>query len=184
MGTNRVRRGGSWNNKARNVRAAYRNYNDPGNRNNNLGFRCARAHAWSGCSLPETGSYPVRFARQTAIGLRCASIQWEKTHRNSLFFRNVMILEEKISHPLVTGCPPDWASGWGQDEHGIWLALTVEHVEQRMRWIPPGQFMMGSPETEAGRSGRETATPGYAHARVLAVRYAGHATSLGSRDGE
>ena len=57
MGTNRVIRGGSWNNNARNVRAAYRNNREPDNRNNNLGFRCARAHAWSGCSLPE----PVLF---------------------------------------------------------------------------------------------------------------------------
>ncbi len=67
-----------------------------------------------------------------------------------------MILEEKISHPLVTGCPPDWASGWGQDEYGIWVVFRFREVEQRMRWIPPGQFMMGSPESEAGRYGRET----------------------------
>ncbi len=37
----RVIWGGSWNNDARNVRAAYRNHNEPSNRNNNLGFRCA-----------------------------------------------------------------------------------------------------------------------------------------------
>jgi len=39
-----VHRGGSWNNTtAINVRAAYRNDNPPTNRNNNIGFRCARA---------------------------------------------------------------------------------------------------------------------------------------------
>ena len=32
-------RGGSWNNDQDNARAAYRNHNHPGNRNNNLGFR-------------------------------------------------------------------------------------------------------------------------------------------------
>jgi Sulfatase-modifying factor enzyme 1 len=37
----RVIRGGSWNNDAQNLRAAYRNHNEPTNRNNNLGFRCA-----------------------------------------------------------------------------------------------------------------------------------------------
>lgn len=33
-------RGGSWNNHAKNARASNRNRNQPGNRNNNNGFRC------------------------------------------------------------------------------------------------------------------------------------------------
>ena len=43
MGSNRVIRGGSWNNDARNARVSNRNNNDPDNRNNNLGFRLARS---------------------------------------------------------------------------------------------------------------------------------------------
>ncbi|MBF0631361.1 MAG: SUMF1/EgtB/PvdO family nonheme iron enzyme [Magnetococcales bacterium] len=43
-GGNRVIRGGSWNDNARNVRAAYRNRHPSDNRNDDLGFRCARAH--------------------------------------------------------------------------------------------------------------------------------------------
>jgi Sulfatase-modifying factor enzyme 1 len=50
---NRVIRGGSWNDNARNVRAAYRNHNDPTDRNDNIGFRCARAHERVGGSAPE-----------------------------------------------------------------------------------------------------------------------------------
>ena len=38
-GSNRVNRGGSWNNNASNSRSANRNNNSPDNRNNNLGFR-------------------------------------------------------------------------------------------------------------------------------------------------
>jgi hypothetical protein len=38
-GDNRVNRGGSWNNNARNCRVSNRNNNTPDNRNNNLGFR-------------------------------------------------------------------------------------------------------------------------------------------------
>ncbi|MFM7439425.1 MAG: formylglycine-generating enzyme family protein [Snowella sp.] len=56
------KRGGSWNNNPRNCRSAYRNYNTPDNRNNNIGFRvvCAvralfdtRADGWEfiGCVL-------------------------------------------------------------------------------------------------------------------------------------
>jgi formylglycine-generating enzyme required for sulfatase activity len=46
-------------------------------------------------------------------------------------------------HPLSRGRAPAWASAWGQDEHGLYADLTVGEVVQRMRWCPPGQFMMG-----------------------------------------
>lgn len=43
----RVARGGSWNNNARNARAAIRNNNTPGNRNNNFGFRLASTPSYA-----------------------------------------------------------------------------------------------------------------------------------------
>jgi len=52
-GTNRVLRGGSWNSNARNVRAAQRNANDPGNRNSNIGFRLAREQQRAGWLAPD-----------------------------------------------------------------------------------------------------------------------------------
>jgi formylglycine-generating enzyme required for sulfatase activity len=54
-------------------------------------------------------------------------------------------------HPLATGCPPRWASGWGQDRYGVFVEFTLQEVTQRLRWIPPGRFWMGSPEDEPGR---------------------------------
>lgn len=51
-------------------------------------------------------------------------------------------------HPLVDGCPPDWASEWGEDRYGVFVAFTLGDVTQRMRWIPPGRFWMGAPEEE------------------------------------
>jgi len=44
ISSNRVLRGGSWINNGRNVRSAYRNMNEPGKRNDNIGFRLALAH--------------------------------------------------------------------------------------------------------------------------------------------
>jgi formylglycine-generating enzyme required for sulfatase activity len=58
-------------------------------------------------------------------------------------------------HPLAQGIPPVWASGWGQDQYGVFAELSVAEVTQRLRWIPPGRFMMGSPEDEPGRYGDE-----------------------------
>ena len=41
----RVLRGGSWINNRNNCRAAYRNRNEPNNRNDNIGFRlCLSSH--------------------------------------------------------------------------------------------------------------------------------------------
>jgi formylglycine-generating enzyme required for sulfatase activity len=54
-------------------------------------------------------------------------------------------------HPLINGCPPVWASAWGQDRYGPWCAFQLGEVEQRLRWMPPGRFRMGSPADEAGR---------------------------------
>ncbi len=52
---------------------------------------------------------------------------------------------------LDAGHWPAWATGAGRDRYGLWASFAVEGVEQTMRWIPPGRFWMGSPETEAGR---------------------------------
>jgi formylglycine-generating enzyme required for sulfatase activity len=43
-----VLRGGSWANDGRNARSANRNHDDPANRNDNLGFRLARAQDLTG----------------------------------------------------------------------------------------------------------------------------------------
>ena len=48
-------------------------------------------------------------------------------------------------HPLDTGCPPEWASAWGHDQFGVFVEFRVGDIDQRMRWIRPGTFLMGSP---------------------------------------
>jgi formylglycine-generating enzyme len=44
--------------------------------------------------------------------------------------------------------PPLWASAYGDDTFGLWAELEIADVVQRMRWIEPGEFLMGSPESE------------------------------------
>jgi sulfatase modifying factor 1 len=52
--------------------------------------------------------------------------------------------------------PAWWASDWGEDEFGLWMALTYKGVRQAFRWIVPGTFLMGSPGDEPERLDRET----------------------------
>ncbi len=52
---------------------------------------------------------------------------------------------------LGRGFAPPWACAWGQDEYGVYACFRVGDVEQRMRWVAPGEFLMGSPKEEAGR---------------------------------
>ena len=73
-GEGRVLRGGSWNNNGRNVRSAQRNNNTPDNRNNNIGFRLARAQCDAGWRRTDPAcirSVSICWsARQKAIGPR------------------------------------------------------------------------------------------------------------------
>ena len=61
------------------------------------------------------------------------------------------------SHPLASGAPPDWATSWGEDVYGVFAGLAVGSgdLEYIFRWIPPGVFWMGSPESEVGRHANE-----------------------------
>ena len=61
--------------------------------------------------------------------------------------------------PLPPQFPCDWAVAYGEDAHGLWQAFEVAGVRQVMRWIPPGSFTMGSPDTEPGRWDEETEHP-------------------------
>ena len=72
-----------------------------------------------------------------------------------------------IERDFWDGEPPDWAADWGIDEFGLWVELCVSQVmtshvgsldelpdtsvKQRLRWIPAGKFVMGSPQDEPGR---------------------------------
>ena len=58
--------------------------------------------------------------------------------------------------PDPTEFPADWAVAWGEDHYGLWQAFEIQGVRQLMRWIRPGDFMMGSPDEEPQRDDDET----------------------------
>ncbi|MCB1949914.1 MAG: formylglycine-generating enzyme family protein [Nitrosomonas sp.] len=51
--------------------------------------------------------------------------------------------------------PEAWASDWGEDEFGLWMAFTYKGVRQAFRWCEPGVFLMGSPTDEPERDDDE-----------------------------
>ncbi len=57
-------------------------------------------------------------------------------------------------HPLSPPIfPATWASEWGEDQYGLWMAFSYQGNRHAFRWIPPGAFYFG--RDEAIREGDE-----------------------------
>ena len=157
----RVLRGGSWYFGARFVRPACRFWRDAGIRHHDTGFRCARgqdgaepAGGWRGRDAERRTADPRPGGAGTrALQAGGPAVPWPGP--GPFIIRSDC---EQVSFaPLVK---PDWASAIGRDRFGLWAAFEVgdgpaEPISQRMRWIPPGRFRMGSPQTEAKRISNE-----------------------------
>jgi formylglycine-generating enzyme required for sulfatase activity len=57
---------------------------------------------------------------------------------------------------LVGPGRPAWATAAGRDEFGLWSEMTIKGITQRLRYVPAGTFLMGSPESEYGHERDET----------------------------
>lgn len=127
-GTGRVIRGGSWFEHARLVRAASRRWGRPGDRRSSLGFRLSRGPDSRAEHKKRSSSEQARRGTSLRAGAR---------HSNAWL--------ERLP----------WAADGGEDRYGRWVLFGAGGVGQRMRWIVPGTFLMGSPDNEAGRRDRE-----------------------------
>ncbi len=63
----------------------------------------------------------------------------------------ILVVTDRTRATLGRIARPRWAQAIGRDRYGLWATLAVGPARQRMRWIPPGRFWMGSPEGEPGR---------------------------------
>lgn len=52
---------------------------------------------------------------------------------------------------MIPCFPPSWADVFGEDDCGVFAECEVRGVRFVWRWIPPGRFIMGSPDSEMGR---------------------------------
>ena len=62
--------------------------------------------------------------------------------------REIRINTLEEQHLIRPFSCPDWATAIGRDRHGIFTEIHVRGVSFVLRWIPPGQFKMGSPGNE------------------------------------
>ncbi len=170
-GAERVVRGGSWYDVARNCRCACRGQDDPGFRGFNLGFRPARVQsreqgqAGAESALPASGRQAERRLTlvpadvAAALTLRGEVQQGECPHPETPAFAMNTDCARLVFQRLLR---PAWARAMGRDRCGLWAEISLDAsdgtlVRQRLRWIPPGPLRMGSPDNEPGR--RDTEGP-------------------------
>ena len=97
----------------------------------------------NGLSMNAVGS-PI--AELKGIESALLAVEYER----SLFTQNDLAIDLSTwPKPSVNSSPkPSWATRSGIDSYGLWAEVDIEEVSFRMRFIKPGTFMMGSPDSD------------------------------------
>jgi formylglycine-generating enzyme required for sulfatase activity len=159
----RVLRGGSWIDDARFVRAACRLGYHPALRLVVVGFRCVRVHTSDrrGAAAPGDRGDAQQAERRAAarsIGDAAAVRLTPEKPAASVelpLVGRLRIISDSAELEFAQIGRPVWASAMGCDQFGLFAEFKIDDVIQRLRWMPPGRFMMGSPEDEKGRFSSE-----------------------------
>ena len=180
-GRYRVLRGGSWNNNAQVARSACRINFGPGDRSGSIGFRCAQVQGAAEPTRADGGRRRRLHPTSGGAGARVL-IQPHQASTTPLPEGAAVRVESDVDVLELTRITkPEWASAMGRDRCGLWAEFTLEipatrkskkgskrpkisdsptapeadFVTQRMRWIPPGRFLMGSTESDDQASSSE-----------------------------
>jgi formylglycine-generating enzyme required for sulfatase activity len=156
-GAYRALRGGAWDYSARGVRSAGRLAFGPVSRFDNVGFRCARVRPGAEPADLGLSAQPERALTPGRRGGAGEFSPDPAKGESSVDLPKGGAFVVRSDCEIMTFAPmtrPSWASAMGRDKFGLWVELTLGEVSQRMRWIGPGRFMMGSPGDEPGRLGR------------------------------
>ena len=163
-GVRRVVRGGSWSDVARYARSAFRGWRPPDDRLGHLGFRCSRVpvsragQAGAPLVIPASVRPAERAAAPGSSSGAGVLLTMDQGRESAcpLPSRPVFQVEsdrERLTFQRLTR--PAWAAAMGRDGFGLWAEIEVGGVRQRLRWISPGRFRMGSPMDEPGRFDKE-----------------------------
>lgn len=153
----RVIRGGSWNYSARFVRAACRLWITPDYRLDYLGFRCVEFESSGPVPRGQRAGRASPRQAEPREDHEPASGGWldlseRKRAAISLPRADALRLTSDVDVvDLRRFTKPVWATAIGRDRHGLWCRTDVHGVSLELRWIPPGRFVMGSPDSEEGR---------------------------------
>jgi formylglycine-generating enzyme required for sulfatase activity len=160
-GTDRVLRGGSWFDPARDLRSACRLGDGPGYRDFHLGFRLLSSAqgaepseramlpvAQQGTELARIGSAEPAYEFLRSVDLDSTGENSPEEEFSSMEFQSyssIRVVSDQEGYQFDRLEKPAWALDFDSDEFGLYATFKVKSVRQRMRWIPPGRFMMGSP---------------------------------------
>jgi formylglycine-generating enzyme required for sulfatase activity len=177
-GTSRVVRGGCWLDPARNLRSAFRLGFAPGARYFYLGFRLLSSAL--GAEPSERAMLPV--AEQGTEGARIGSAEPAYEFLRSVdldatgdstpeeefseldvnAYSSIRVVSDQEGYQFDRLEKPSWAVDFGSDSYGLYSVFEVAPekkgapVLQKMRWIPPGRFLMGSAEGRDYGRGNES----------------------------
>ena len=180
-GHSRLLRGGGWRSDAHVARSACRNVSVPDDRDFSNGFRCAQVQG-AAAPIREDGGRRRRLQPTSGGAAARILIQPHRASTTPLPQGSAVRVESDVDLLELTRITkPQWANAMGRDRHGLWAEFTLEmpasrnsrkgskrpkssasptapvpdFVTQRMRWIPPGRFLMGSTESDDHALGSE-----------------------------